>query len=243
MRRLRAGFVTPHSGGPGAPLGRHYGRSARSFAGLGLRQRFRRGLRGASGVEPALQEPPPAPAQKPGNAGPGTEKPHVERRKATRAKRKARARRKGGGSWLRLSALHALAFSLCGGRRKEKLGRKRAARTRNHVQKSFRGNHNDANATQDSRRQATRAGASAAPDRRQSPRRTSRAAQLVLAFPDVDGLPRQGLHARPCLPRRCRAMPARALASAGAATPQGPAAKNLGVYGKWHVAARGRGGG
>src|SRR6185437_3508779 len=55
MRRLRAGFVTPHSGGPGAPLGRHYGRSARSFAGLGAVQWFPVRELSVPAVEAALE--------------------------------------------------------------------------------------------------------------------------------------------------------------------------------------------
>jgi hypothetical protein len=43
---------------------------------------FRRGLRSATGVEPALQEPSRKPERKPGNAAPGTEIAATERREA-----------------------------------------------------------------------------------------------------------------------------------------------------------------
>ena len=71
MRCLLAGLVTPHSGGPGGPLERHYGRSARCSAGL---DNLPKGSSGQSVTRPKgggakLSEP----GLKPGNAGPGTE--------------------------------------------------------------------------------------------------------------------------------------------------------------------------
>ena len=69
-----------HSGGPGNPFGRHYGRSARSFAGL---DNLPKGSSGQSVTRPKgggakLSEP----GLKPGNAGPGTEIAAMERREA-----------------------------------------------------------------------------------------------------------------------------------------------------------------
>src|SRR6185437_3911615 len=56
MRRLRAGTnVPPLPGGPGAPLGRYYGRSARSFAGLGAVQWFAIRELSVPAVEAALE--------------------------------------------------------------------------------------------------------------------------------------------------------------------------------------------
>ncbi len=82
MRRLRAGFVTPHSGGPGAPLGGTTDRSARSFAGLERSNRFLVREVSVPAVEAALRDLDRRPDCKPGNAGPGTEKPRwsAERR-------------------------------------------------------------------------------------------------------------------------------------------------------------------
>jgi hypothetical protein len=60
-----------------------------------------------------------SPPSAPGSTVPGTEKPQVERRKATRAfaqRAPVEARKGGGGDqWWRLAALHALA--LCAGER------------------------------------------------------------------------------------------------------------------------------
>jgi hypothetical protein len=50
MRPLRARLVTSHSGGSGTPLGRHYGRSARSSLHWPARMRVQETRPGADGV-------------------------------------------------------------------------------------------------------------------------------------------------------------------------------------------------
>jgi hypothetical protein len=96
MRRLRAGEETypPHSGGPGTPLGRHYGRSARSFAGLGALQWLR--IAKASSAQKGMVPSPPKPQGKPGNAGPGTEKPRWSAERRPHSSQGNAARRKTG---------------------------------------------------------------------------------------------------------------------------------------------------
>jgi hypothetical protein len=94
MRRLRAGLVTPLPGGPGTPLGRHYGRSARSFAGLGALQWLR--IAKASSAQKGMVPSPPKPQGKPGNAGPGTEKPRWSAERRPHSSQGNAARRKTG---------------------------------------------------------------------------------------------------------------------------------------------------
>ena|SRR6185437_9412770 len=115
MRRLRAGLVTPLPGGPGTPLGRHYGRSARSFAGLGALQWLR--IAKASSAQKGMVPSPPKPQGKPGNAGPGTEKPRWSAERRPHSSQGNAARRKTG------APLGAPSPRLFAGRKKEPVRR------------------------------------------------------------------------------------------------------------------------